>query len=294
MFDHYIQQYQRQYWVYKYKRIIDSKRFPHNTGDGKYYTINGFHMFQTKTSVSSRASFDAATTGSPFTLVTDVLGYDGETMVNEIDGVPLMLWISMPDDNNINYMGSKITVKNFVQNLANVLQVPSGTAQINKANIQQALGIATAVGSTIPSVTSIINTVVPTLNEQVSYLHLVNVSVNSVTAFCNMIIDSTPQLLWDTLDYIPPLFWKGYSPIPAIGAISIPDLSYWTNNLKKFKSEKDKTASATADNYQYILTNKDRVIQNLERDIAALRLKIVTSKNVDGGIAPEVILTVRH
>jgi len=220
MSDHFLQQYQRQYWVYKYDIVIDSKKFPHNTRDGKYYTINGFHMFETKSSISSRASFDAATGGSPFTMVTDVLGYDGETMINEIDGVSIMLWISMIDEGTINYMGSKVTVKHFVQNLANVLQAPSGSAQLNEANIQTALGISTAVASVIPSATQIINTVAPTVNALVSYLHLVNVSVNTVTAFCNMIIDSTPQLLWDTLDYIPPLFWKGYTPIPAIGATS--------------------------------------------------------------------------
>ena len=183
MSDHFIQRYQRQYWIYKYEIVIDTSRFPKNTGDGQYYTINGFHMFQTKTSVSSRASFDAATTGSPFTMVTDVLGYDGETMVNEIDGVPLVLWISMPDDELINYMGSKVTVKNFVQNLANVLQVPTGTATVNKGNIQQALGIATAVGTVVPGVSQVVTAVGPTLNQLVSYLHLVNVGVNTVTAF---------------------------------------------------------------------------------------------------------------
>jgi len=165
MSDHFIQRYQRQYWIYKYKVLIDTAKFPKDTGDGKYYTIAGFHMFQTKSSVSSRASFDAATTGSPFTMVTDVLGYGGETMVNEIDGVPLLLWLSMPDDEMINYMGSKITVKNFVQNLATALQVPNGTATINRGNIQQALGIATAVGSVVPGVSSLIDVVGPTLNQ---------------------------------------------------------------------------------------------------------------------------------
>jgi len=191
-------------------------------------------------------------------------------------------------------MGSKITVKNFVQNLANVLQAPGQSATLSKANIQKALGISTAVASVVPSATQIINQVAPTLNELVSYLHLLNVSVNTVTAFANTIIDSTPQLFWDTLDYIPLLFWRGYSPIPLIGATTIPDLTYWTNNLEKFKSEKDKTEQQNERNYQYILTSKDKVIQNLKRDIATLRSKIATNQRGNGtNLAPDVIVTVR-
>jgi len=294
MSDHFLQRYQREYWIYKYKILIDTAKFPKDIGDGKFYTISGFHMFKTNSSVSSRASFDAATSGSPFTMVTDILGYDGETMVNEVDGVPLMLWLSMPDNEIINFMGTKITVKIFVQNLANVLHTPSGNSTLTKSNIQTALGIATAVGTVVPGVSSVIDVLSPTLNQLVSYLHLVNVGVNTVTAFCNMIIDSTPQLLWDTLDYIPPLFWQGYQPIAAQGATNIPQLNFATANMTGFKSEKDHTNTATASDYQYILTNKDKVIQNLERDIASLRLKVQIDKIVGGTLAPDVILTVRH
>jgi len=77
MADHFLQQYQRSFWVYKYNLVPNSKNIPKNTGSGQYYTIGGFHMFETKSSISSRASFDAKTGGSPFTMVTDVLAYDG-------------------------------------------------------------------------------------------------------------------------------------------------------------------------------------------------------------------------
>ena len=109
-----------------------------------------------------------------------------------------------------------------------------------------------------------------------------------------MIIDSTPQLLWDTSDYVPPLFWQGYQQIAEHGASNIPQLSFMSSNMTGYKSEKDKTNTATSDNYQYILTSKDRIIQNLERDIATLRSRIQSAKIVGGSTAPEVLLTVRH
>jgi len=53
----------------------------------------------------------------------------------------LIIWDEENDEHN-NYMGSRVMVKNCVQNLANIFETPKAQARLTKRTLQTALGIA--------------------------------------------------------------------------------------------------------------------------------------------------------
>ena len=170
--------------------------------------------------------------------------------------------MSVKDDENINYMDSKIMVKNFVQNLANIFETPK--ALMTQRTLQTALGIATGM----QAAAGVVTIVGPTVNELISYLHLVSTGLNTCISFCNRIIDTTPHLFGDSIDNIPPLYWKD-------------------------KSEKDHTDHIPDDKYEYIVTSKDKVLNDItcKRDVQTNRAKINLKRSSD--VAPDVIIKVR-
>jgi len=190
--------------------------------------------------------------------------------------------MSVKDYENIKYMDSKVMVKNFVQNLANIFETPKALMR----TLQTALGIATGM----QAAAGVVTIVGPTVNELISYLHLVSTGLNTRISFCNRIIDTTPQLFGDSIDNIPPLYWKD-KPIPEIGARSIPDLV--KINVTTFKSEKDHTDHIPDDKYEYIVTSKDKVLNDItcKRDVQTNRAKINLKRSSD--VAPDVIVNVR-